>query len=480
MSITSLPVEVMSSICSHLQLSDGQALRLSCRALHSISIEGFHKQYFDKSIYFTVTSDSFRQLEALARTDGVRERVQELWMIPSVFRGSDAQNETTMSEFAMSSKICQPMKSDELKSRFATYKALVADSSSLLESEVFIARLRRCLEKFENLDTVGLSHYTTRFLLDGRQKKVRFLSWRHLINRIGFRFGSKNLPALRGSGSPTDRVNSLAASRLLQALSETNRKIRKLSTCNADYCGDISPEISITQPQYSSLLSVLNELEDLHVCTAFLEPNPAGILAARTWVNLLIKVAPRLERLTLSQSHSFRELSQQIEFTRLKELHLHKTHIVNDDLKSLLNSAKATLTIFTLFEVILLDDDITQTPSSLTIYSPEPAPTLYTPTPDLAFPHPKGYSPTSEDSSRTSNPNSSTSTLSYYQPAGQIPPGSVYSPTSDRYSGVICPALPFRSTYTPSSPFIPSEKHEDILWKVEDTLWKRLWKFLGR
>jgi hypothetical protein len=460
MSITSLPVEVMSSICSHLQLSDCQALRLSCRALHSISIKGFSKQYFNKSIYFIVTSDSFGELEALARTDGVRERVQELWVIPSVFEGSDAQNETTMSEFAVSSKSCQPVRSDELKSRSATYKALAADSSSLLESEAFIARPRRGLEKFENLDTIRLAHYITSFLLDPRQKEVRFLGWRHLINRIDFRFGS-NLMALRGSGSPMDRVNSLAASRLLQALSETNREIRKLSTCNADYCGDISPEISITQPQNSSLLSVLNELEDLHVCTAFLEPNLAGILAARTWVNWLIKFAPRLERLTLSQNHSFRELSQQIELARFKKLHLHKTHIIYDDLKSLLNSAKATLTIFRLFEVILLDDDITQTPSSLTIYSPDPAPTPYSPTPDLAFPHSEGYSLTSEDFSPTSNPNCSTSTPNYYQPAGQIPFGSVYS----RYSGAICPALPFGSTYTPSSPFIPSEKHGDILWK---------------
>lgn len=49
--------------------------------------------------------------------------------------------------------------------------------------------------------------------------------------------------ALRGSGNVMDKVNSLTISRLLQALSGTNRKARKLQTCNPDPCGDIAPEI---------------------------------------------------------------------------------------------------------------------------------------------------------------------------------------------------------------------------------------------
>jgi hypothetical protein len=84
-----------------------------------------------------------------------------------------------------------------------------------------------------------------------------------------------------------DKINSLAASRFLQALSLPN-KLRKLSTCNDDYCGDIAPEMAITQPQYNSLLLALDELEDLHICTAFREPIPARVLAAPTWVDLII------------------------------------------------------------------------------------------------------------------------------------------------------------------------------------------------
>lgn len=128
-----LPVEVMSTVCSFLQLSEWRALRLSCRAIHRISLEGFCIWYL-KSICFIATNDSLRELEALAETDSIRERVQELWMIPSVFDGSHAESESAISEFAVSSRSCRPVSNDELKVRFSTYKGLVTESSSFLES----------------------------------------------------------------------------------------------------------------------------------------------------------------------------------------------------------------------------------------------------------------------------------------------------------------------------------------------------------
>lgn len=72
MAITSLPVEMMSTICSHLQLCGWQAFRLPCRALHSTSIESFSKRYF-RTINFAVISDSFCELEALPNSNGIRE-----------------------------------------------------------------------------------------------------------------------------------------------------------------------------------------------------------------------------------------------------------------------------------------------------------------------------------------------------------------------------------------------------------------------
>lgn len=104
MSITVLPVELISKVCSHLQPSEWQELRLSCRTLYKSSFAEFTARFFER-IHFIVTSDSLRELEALAKTDGIRERVHELWMIPSVFDGSHAANEHAISEFAVSSKV---------------------------------------------------------------------------------------------------------------------------------------------------------------------------------------------------------------------------------------------------------------------------------------------------------------------------------------------------------------------------------------
>jgi hypothetical protein len=72
-------------------------------------------------------------------------------MIPSIFEGSEANYASAMFQFAVSSKSCRSVEGDELQSRFATYKALSADNSSLLKSEALSARLRRCLENFETL-----------------------------------------------------------------------------------------------------------------------------------------------------------------------------------------------------------------------------------------------------------------------------------------------------------------------------------------
>ncbi|KAJ5628471.1 hypothetical protein N7490_010699 [Penicillium lividum] len=485
MSIAALPVEVILEVCGHLQLSEWQDLRLSCRALYRSSLAGFASR-FCKKIHFIVTSDSLGELECLAETDGYREQVHELWMIPSVFDGSHAASEHDISEFAVSSKNCRPVSGDELKARFSTYKALVADNSGLLESETFSTRLRGCLEKFDNLDTIGLAHYSTSFLLDPRQERVRFLGWRRLINKIDFRFGSKNLWPLHGSGSVMGKVNPLAASRLLQALKGTNRKIRKLQTCNPDYCGNIGPEILLTEEQYSSVQSTLDDLEDLHVCTAFRTTKPAHIMDTPTWVTMLIYVAPRLERLTISQDYYFGELSSKIHFDRLKELHLHKTWINSEDLKSFLMKAKETLTVFTLFEVIM--EGIS--PSLL----PDHSSLWFSPTPEWLFP--TSILPSTTSTSTAYTPMSSIYTpTSPYNPTStaSTPTSSAFTPTSPYYltstpftsTWIACPSgsslyypqpagqLTPEQCYTPfSTPYISPPDHEDGLWKS-------VWNFFG-
>ncbi|KAJ5515745.1 hypothetical protein N7527_007305 [Penicillium freii] len=358
MSITSLPTEVISIICSHLQLPEGEMLRLSCRVLYERSLDHFSDRYF-KSIRFIVTSDSLRELEDLAGSDDIRKRVQELWMIPTVFEGFHDRTLKNMGELSVSSKSCRLAEGEELKARYTTYKAMVADNSNLLESEAFGVRLRKCLERFENLDTIGLAHYTTSFLLDPRQQKVRFLGWRHLISQIDFRFTQRSLTWLRGTASQVRKVNSSALSRLLQALSGSGRKIKTLHTCNADYCADIAPDIELNGVQYNSLIPLLDRLEDLHLCIA---------VENMTWLNLITNVAPHLQRLTLSHAQNIAYNSRpykagdfydKLELNRLKQLHLHQIHITSHSLKSMLIKSKGTLTHLKLFE-----------PTSATPYMP--------------------------------------------------------------------------------------------------------------
>ncbi|CAG8202731.1 unnamed protein product [Penicillium nalgiovense] len=176
---------------------------------------------------------------------------------------------------------------EELKARYAIHQAMVADSSSLLESEAFSTRLRRCLEQLESLDTIGLAHYSTTFLLDPSQQKGRLLGWHRLIDQIDFRIGSQNLSTLHA------------------------KKTRKLSTCHDDYCGEVAPRNWPHRRaiQVRSSLSVVNEVEGQHICLAFNnKPTRRDMLAAPNWTDLFLKVAPRLERLALSQDQYSGEL----------------------------------------------------------------------------------------------------------------------------------------------------------------------------
>ncbi|KAJ5521349.1 hypothetical protein N7527_005464 [Penicillium freii] len=183
------------------------------------------------------------------------------------------------------------------------------------------------------------------------------------------------------------KFRSLALLRLCQALRP--RKIRKPHIYGADNYGDVLSEINLPQSQYDSLLSALEHLEDLRICTYFQKPIACDVVFGRpvgfdailkphdastvfTWFDLIIKVPPRLKVLAFLQGHCvgydqpalrFGELSRYIQFTQLKELHLHWIHLTSGALRSFLTTAKPTLSTFTLFAVSL--DDRTSTQSLL-------------------------------------------------------------------------------------------------------------------
>ncbi|OQE33232.1 hypothetical protein PENNAL_c0733G04306, partial [Penicillium nalgiovense] len=132
MSIAALPVELISKICNQLDFQQLVALRLSCRALYKNSLENFAGTFYRK-IRFIVTSESLHELEELSKSNGLREHVQELWMIPTVFNGT----EKPLGMVSISSKSCRQVNGDELERRHAIHKAMLTDNSNLLESEAF-------------------------------------------------------------------------------------------------------------------------------------------------------------------------------------------------------------------------------------------------------------------------------------------------------------------------------------------------------
>jgi hypothetical protein len=378
MSIAALPVELISKICDHLDYQELVALRLSCRALYKSSLENFAKTFYRK-ICFIATSESLHELEELSKSNGLREHVQELWMIPVVFDGAEGP----LGMISISSKSCRQVKGDELESRRAVQKDMIADNRNLLESEAFSDRLRECMDRFKNIQTIGLAHYRTEFLLDPRQQTVPFLGRRQMISQIDFRFDVYSLQesTRTNKASQIRKLISLALSKLFLALCGSSCRPRKLSTCDSKFCCDIGPRIALSEEQSDSLLSTLEDLEDLHLC---IDLNEAA------WLKLFRKLAPQLEVLTLSQDHMpfylvqddmhaypaksyVRNMFYDISFTRLRKLHINKLNINFSFLRPLLLSVKKSLVTLTVKRVIMGSEEsgATENPRSQDAESPD-------------------------------------------------------------------------------------------------------------
>lgn len=466
MSIASLPVELISKICNHLDPQQWVALRLSCRALYENSLENFAETYY-KSIRFIVTSESLHELEELSKSTGLREHVQELWMIPTVFSGT----EKPIGMVSISSKSCRQVKGDGLNTRHAVHKAMIVDNSNLLKSETFSVRLRECMDRFQNLQTIGLAHYSTEFLLDPRQQTVSFLGRRQMMSQLDFRFDVYSLQSLThtNKNSQIRKLNSLALSKLFLALCGSSCKPRKLYTCDSNFCGDIGPKIALPEEQFDTLLSALNSLEDLHLC---IDLNEAA------WLKLITNLAPQLERLTLSQDHMPGYLSQDempaypaksyvgnmfhgINFTRLRELHIHELDIYFNSLKSLLLGVKKNLVILTLERVTLRSEELRaaddsalqhkESPNHQENQSSTPLMPTYTPDGPGFVPTSPGFHPTSPSYGPTSP--SFVPTLPSIQPT--LPS---FQPTSPSYTPAPPPAA--EPELPESAP--PSPQHSSI------------------
>ncbi|KAJ5930855.1 hypothetical protein N7466_006348 [Penicillium verhagenii] len=367
--LISLPIELVNRTCSYLEQPDWAALRLSCRSLYAKSSDAFADRYF-KSICFILTSEGIRQLEEFAQSENVRDRVRQLWMIPTVFEGRHRRslNDFRRSPYFITSKDIGN-DDDALLAQYAIYQAIEADHLALLESNTLASRLHTCFASFRNLDSVGLKHYATNFLLDRRQEDFRYLGLQELKDQVEYTYHNSGMNSLQRH--EVAKVNSLALSRVLLGLNESSQKIRALNTCGTNFCGSNSPSLPLTDEQYNSVLLKLGNLEHLHMCICYDKDDLDSPPNSNTYIDLFIYLAPQLRTLVFSQwyqgpremGEQFSELSQNIRFTRLKELHLHWIEIGFESFKLFLNTTKGTLDSLSLELVTLKIDTALSTNS---------------------------------------------------------------------------------------------------------------------
>ncbi|CEO59637.1 hypothetical protein PMG11_04305 [Penicillium brasilianum] len=358
MSVSALPTELVRDICSHLEVRDWCAFRIACKDVYIKSLETFADRYCN-SVGFMLTRHSLCQLEELAAHDIFRTRVQELWITPSLFEG---YYEMDLESFRDATNSYKSKKSaHRIKTEYIAYQALVAEHLSIVESDTLSNVLKKCFALFDNLTTIRLQHSTDEFFFSQSvNDNFRCIGWRAARRQLGFDpFGLRTRKPIHNLLKTRAKDHAVAFSALLEAVVSSKRRIKKLDTCNDEHCALSLSDVTLKQTS-QSLLSSLGQLEFLHLCTSIWETQFDDSMF-RSLVDLPVMVAPSLKVLTFSQwdlngalgPQYFDDLSQRINFTSIKEIHLYWIEITFDALKAFLRTARPTLRALSLESVNL-------------------------------------------------------------------------------------------------------------------------------
>jgi F-box-like len=355
MSITNLPVEILTHICDILDLKDWCSLRLACKTLYNGSIEAFANRYY-KSVSFFITSDGLRRVEQIAAHDFLRTRVQELWIAPVLFDKVHRGHQFDKSGKSVQSRLHEKQIKENAKveARYVIWEDLVAENRELFESSTLVDFLERCMTRFENVVTVGLRRGGSISGIINPTKDFEF----HCL-------GGEDIRAqLHPLGEHTIFLRpemtlcgqTILLSILIKAMIQCKRKIQTL------YADSLRPEVFQTLYKQQELLH-FRGLTTLKLTLHFRrwdDQNSAGYQAISDFIQV---VAPTLRSLTFSQWQSqyelgpngFDQLSQRVEFSHLHKLHLHYIEVTVSSLKSFLRTASPTLRKLTLESVCLCD-----------------------------------------------------------------------------------------------------------------------------
>lgn len=357
MSVATLPTELVCDICSYLELRDWIAFRTTCLAVYTKSLDAFADRYF-KSIGLILTSRSLGRLEELAANYSFRTRVQELWVVPSLF-GGFYEMDVDSFKSCITSHRDRPSKTiAQINSQHTAYQAVVEDHLSIIESGTLNNVLNKCIARFKNLTVIRMQLKDSDFFWNSNpiaNDEVQFLGWRGVKRQLGFNpFGLNVRKPIHNLWKSRAKDHAIAFAALLKAAVASNRKLKKLDTCNGDHCA-LPPSDLTLKLTHKSLLSSLEGLEYLHLCICVWEVQ-SDDSTLRYLIDIPIMVAPSLKVLTFSQwdrngamsPRYFLDLSQRLNFTQLVELNLYWIEITYDTFKAFLRTTVPTLRILAL------------------------------------------------------------------------------------------------------------------------------------
>ncbi|KAJ5715530.1 uncharacterized protein N7483_012711 [Penicillium malachiteum] len=371
MSITNLPLELLTRICENLEPKDWGAFRVTCRQIHDNTLEAYTARYFRK-ITLLLTPEGLERLEQITTSKTLRSYVEEIWIIPNLFENWAKLDRASFTDVLRPTRLPPTEESKEIEAElealFAVFEPAMKKHDAILQFSGLFNSLEKCLPRLKNAVTLGLRTYDTSFLLkNAAHTDFTCLGLRELKSQFKY----KNGP-MRSQPMPY-MPYGLAFSQLLNAIIKSNRKVQALHTCGRffPFCGMKLEQFQLPEAQYQLLLPILKDLTSLHMCLR-LKDHENETFNESTFNNLhkiLITVSPTLKTLTFAQWSPaeelsplyFKDLAQKVQFSQLEELHLHSVEVKVNSLEEFLKTAAPTLKRLTMWLVSLVDE-ITSVP----------------------------------------------------------------------------------------------------------------------
>ncbi|KAK4098903.1 hypothetical protein N658DRAFT_509159 [Parathielavia hyrcaniae] len=341
--IDRLPTELLSGTCTQLEPADVLALRLASRDLSAKSFDHFASRFF-ASLQLLVTSVNLDRLKDIASHPVLGTCVREVRITPALFEGSydlsidqyhlrmhwSLYYRCHSTRRATSSASSD---SEEGQTRYAAYRAAVADHLGIATTPVLRRVLEHAFERFPNLQSVGLKHCNPWGATIGvgqinwTRPDIKCRGWRALAEASGCDPADAwddRQPFPPGTPSVRSHVFSL------MAMVAVRRKIDILDTCGG-FCGGLilgDHQLWLTRSQWDS--------------------PPSSDEAFESVLEILITAASNLTTLQFSLRMSYRPrhfewAAQRGQFSKLSVLSIKHVHTSPKHLEKFLLSAAPTL-----------------------------------------------------------------------------------------------------------------------------------------